>query len=183
MIDTDTDVFPTSWLLNGEDGSIGARWNVSYRSMHDINPTLGGSDSVLTTPPSTYTLQQNPNEDCGTASTMPVMTTWGQNTVFGATTLQRVEAYTAKNSSGSNINCARYFYFYASIDASQTFGYPEDINRGPTITDLSLFFTSDPSKRLRHGKTFTGGEIQPLDAQCRVSGANPSGSQPNCPLP
>jgi N-acetylneuraminic acid mutarotase len=183
MIDTDTDVFPVSWLLNGEDGSIGARWNVSYRSMHDINPTLGGSDSVLTTPPSTFTLQQNPNEDCGTASTMPVMTTWGQNTPFGATTLQRVEAYTAKNSSGGNINCARYYYFYATIDASQTFGYPEDINRGPTITDLSLFFTSDPSKRLRHGKTFTGGEQQPLDAQCRVSGANPSGSQPNCPLP
>jgi hypothetical protein len=183
MIDTDTDVFPTGWLLNGEDGSIGARWNVRYRSMHDINPTLGGSDSVLTTPPSTYTLQQNPNEDCGTSSTMPVMTTWGQETNFGATTLQRVESYTAKNGSGANINCARYFYFYASIDASQTFGYPEDINRGPTITDLSLFFTSDPSKRLRHGKTFTGGEIQPLDTQCRVSGANPSGSQPNCPLP
>jgi hypothetical protein len=37
------------------------------------------------------------------------------------------------------------------------------VTRGPTIDDISLFFTSDPSKRLRHGKTFTGGLLQPLD--------------------
>jgi hypothetical protein len=47
MIDTDTDVFPNSFLLNGLDNSIGARWQVQYRSMHDINPlVIGGSDSV-----------------------------------------------------------------------------------------------------------------------------------------
>lgn len=177
MIDTDTDVFPTSWLLNGLDNSIGARWQVRYRSMHDNNPVTGGSDSVLTTPPSTYTLQQNPNEDCGTSATMPVMTTWGQETNFGNVSLGDVAGYTAKNDSGGNINCARYFYFLVSIDASRTFGYPEDVNRGPTISDLSLFFTSDPSKRLRHGKTFTGGEKQPLDTPCRQS------VDADCPLP
>ncbi len=244
LIDTDTDVFPTSWLMNGLDNSIGARWQAKYRSMHDINPTTAGSDSVLTTPPSTYTLQQNPNEDCGTSATMPVMTTWGRETNYGNVTLGDVATFTARNGStystgtitqsgttvtgsgttwttndlkggvityqdgtsativsvdsatqltvstsrtigsaetysagGGNTNCARYYFFYVSIDASQTFGYPEDVNRGPTISDLSLFFTSDPSKRLRHGKTFTGGEVQPLDTPCRQS------VDAQCPLP
>lgn len=146
MIDTDTDVFPTDWLMNGLDNSIGARWQLKYRSMHDLDTLV------------------NPNEDCGTSSSMAQMTTWGQETeITGGVTLGTPGAYTPKNSSGGNINCARYFYFYISIDASKTFGYPEDVNRGPTISDISLFFTSDPSKRLRHGKTFTGGELQPLD--------------------
>jgi len=159
MIDTDTDVFPNSWLLNGLDNSIGARWQVRYRSMHDL-------DGIV-----------NPSEDCGTSATMPVMTTWGQDTNFGDVTLGDVEPYTPKNSTGGDINCARYFYFFISIDASKTFGYPEDVNRGPTIADLSLFFTSDPNKRLRHGKTFTGGEQQPLDTPCRQS------VDSDCPLP
>jgi hypothetical protein len=153
MIDTDTDVFPTNWLLNGLDNSIGARWNVRYRSMND-------ADGIPT--------------DCGTAD----MTTWGQDTNFGEATLGRVETYIPKDGSGNNINCARYYYFYISIDASKTFGYPEDVNRGPTISDLSLFYTADPSKRLRHGKTFTSGEQQPLDTPCRQSGG-----QANCALP
>jgi hypothetical protein len=160
MIDTDTDVFPTSWLINGVDNSIGARWQTRYRSMHDPN------DGTV-----------NPNEDCGTSATMATMTTWGQETNYGDSTLGDVASYTALNGSGGNINCARYFYFYISIDASQTFGYPEDVNRGPTLADLSLFFTSDPSKRLRHGKTFTGGEQQPLDTPCRQS------VDAQCPLP
>lgn len=172
MVDTDTDVFPNSWLVNGLDNSIGARWQVRYRSMHDISTTSDTAGGVL---------QQNPNEDCGTSATMAAMTTWGQETNFGDVTLGKVEQYTPKNSSGGNINCARYYYFSVTIDASQTFGYPEDVTRGPTITDLSLFFTSDPSKRLRHGKTFTGGEQQPLDTPCRQS--NPDPNAANCPLP
>jgi hypothetical protein len=152
MIDTDTDVFPNSWLLNGVDNSIGARWQLRYRSMND-------TDGVPT--------------DCGSAD----MTTWGQETNYGNTTLGDVATYTPKDGSGNNINCARYYYFYVSIDASKTFGYPEDVNRGPTLADLSLFFTSDPSKRLRHGKTFTGGEQQPLDTPCRQS------NDAECPLP
>jgi hypothetical protein len=163
MIDTDTDVFPTNWLMNGLDNSIGARWQVRYRTMHDLDA------------------QVNPNEDCGTSATMPAMTTWGQDTNFGDVTLGKIETYTPKNSSGSNINCARYYYFYISIDASKTFGYPEDVNRGPTIYDISLFYTADPSKRLRHGKTFTGGEQQPLDTPCRVSGGGSNNA--NCALP
>jgi N-acetylneuraminic acid mutarotase len=162
LIDTDTDVFPTSWLMNGLDNSIGARWRANYRTMHDI------SDGAS---------QQNPNEDCGTSATMPIMSDWGQASTTADVTLGDVYGYTPVNSSGGNINCARYYYFYVSIDASQTFGYPEDVNRGPTISDLSLFFTSDPSKRLRHGKTFTGGEQQPLDSPCRQS------VDANCPLP
>jgi hypothetical protein len=145
MIDTDTDVFPTKWLMNGLDNNIGARWQVRYRSMHDLDTLV------------------NPSEDCGTSATMPQMTTWGQDTNFGDVTLGQPENYIPKESGGGNINCARYYYFYVSIDASKTFGYPEDVNRGPTISDLSLFYTADPSKRMRHGKTFTGGEQQPLD--------------------
>lgn len=166
MIDTDTDVFPTSWLMNGVDNSTGARWQVKYRSMHDTSDGAG---------------QQNPTEDCGTSLTMPIMTTWGQETNYGDVTLGDVAEYIPLDDTidGTNddINCARYYYFYVSIDASQTFGYPEDVNRGPTIADLSLFFTSDPSKRLRHGKTFTGGEQQPLDTPCRQS------VDAQCPLP
>lgn len=172
MIDTDTDVFPNTWLLNGVDNFIGARWNVRYRSMHDLDVAV------------------NPNEDCGTSATMPTMTTWGQDTNFGGVTLGKIAPYVPKNSSGGDINCARYYYFFVEIDASQTFGYPEDVSRGPTITDLTLFFTSDPSKRLRHGKTFTGGEQQPLDTPCRyptLLGGSPDltadPNRNNCPLP
>ncbi len=135
MIDVDSDVFPTHWLLNGIDNAIGARWLLNYRSMTNIT----------------------------TNCTSPAMTTWGQDTNFGAVTLGQPEAYTPLNESGSNTNCARFYYLVVSIDSSRAFGYPEDVQRGPTITDLSLYFTSDPNKRLRHGKTFTGGELQPLD--------------------
>nr|MDQ3094210.1 hypothetical protein [bacterium] len=145
LIDTDTDVFPTKWLMNGLDNSVGARWHMRYQSMHDL-------DGI-----------SNPDEDCGTSTTMAAMTDWGAETNFGAITLGQPESYVAKESGGSNINCARYYYMSVTIDSSQAFGYPEDVLRGPTIADLSLFFTSDPSKRLRHGKTFTGGEQQPLD--------------------
>jgi N-acetylneuraminic acid mutarotase len=127
MIDTDTDVFPTKWLMNGLDNSIGARWYMNYKS--------------------------------STAATAA----WGQNTNFGVITLGNPETYIPKDSGGTNTNFARYYYMAVNIDSQQAFGYPEDVARGPTIADLSLFFTSDPSKRMRHGKTFTGGEQQPLD--------------------
>lgn len=141
MIDTDTDVFPTKWLMNGLDNSIGARWTARYRTMTD--PLSSGG--------------------LGTACSTAKMTTWGQDTNFGDVTLSNPEEYTPLDSSGADTNCARYYYFFISIDASQTFGYPEDVNRGPTIADLSLFYTADPSKRLIHGKTFTGGLQQPND--------------------
>lgn len=137
LIDTDIDVFPTKWLMNGLDNSTGARWYMRYRSMTDIDGDAG---------------------DCVAA-----MTTWGQETNFGQVTLGSPEPYIPKDGSGTNTNCARYFYFSVNIDSSQAFGYPEDVNRGPTIADLTLFFTADPSKRMLHGKTFTGGEQQPLD--------------------
>lgn len=126
MIDTDSNVFPTKWLMNGIDNSIGARWQLRYRS------AVAGA-------------------------------AWGQETNFGTITLGQPETYTPLDGSGANTNFARYYYFSVFIDASQTFGYPEDVARGPTIDDITLFFTADPSKRLRHGKTFTDGLQQPLD--------------------
>ncbi|MBL8160073.1 hypothetical protein JNJ66_06480 [Candidatus Saccharibacteria bacterium] len=135
MIDTDSDTFPSRWLLNGVDNSIGARWRLTYRSM--TNTT--------------------------TSCTSPAMTTWGQDTVFGDVTLGLPGVYIPKNASGVNTNCARFYYFNVTVDSSQAFGYPDDTSRGPTITDLTLQFTADPSKRLMHGRTFTGGLQQPID--------------------
>ncbi|MDB5186944.1 MAG: hypothetical protein JWM07_416 [Candidatus Saccharibacteria bacterium] len=135
MVDTDSDVFPTSWLLNGLDNSIGANWQLKYRSM--TSPT--------------------------TSCTSPAMTAWGQETNFGNVTLGLPGVYTPKNSGGVSTNCARYYYFNTTVDSSQAFGYPDDVTRGPTITDLTLQFTADPSKRLMHGRTFTGGLQQPID--------------------
>ena len=131
--------------MNGVDNSIGARWQLTYRSMHDLDTAV------------------NPLEDCGTSVTMPTMTTWGSDTNFGNVALGVLGIYTPKNSSAGNINCARYYYFNISVDSSQAFGYPDDVTRGPTITDLTLQFTADPSKRLMHGRTFTGGLQQPID--------------------
>jgi hypothetical protein len=135
MIDTDSDVFPNNWLLNGIDNSIGAKWRLKYRSM--TNTT--------------------------TSCTSPAMTTWGQETIFGDVTLGLPGIYTPRNSSGTSTNCARFYYFNVTVDSSQAFGYPDDVSRGPTITDLTLQFTADPSKRLMHGRTFTGGLQQPID--------------------
>lgn len=138
MMDTDSDVFPTKWLLNGLDNSIGARWQLNYRSM--TNPS---------------------NTNPATACIYPLMTTWGQNTNFGDITLGLPGDYTPKDGSGNDTNCARFFFFNVTVDSSQAFGYPDDVTRGPTITDLTLQFSADPSKRLMHGRTFTGGLQQP----------------------
>lgn len=135
MMDTDSDVFPNYWLMNGLDNSIGARWQLNYRSMAN---------------------QQ-------TATKCATMSTWGQTTYFGNVTLGTPGAYIVKDGSGNNISCGRYFFFNVTVDSSQAYGYPDDVSRGPTITDLTLQFTADPSKRLMHGRTFTGGLQQPLD--------------------
>lgn len=101
--------------------------------------------------------------DTTTSCTSPAMTTWGQETNFGEVTLGSPETYTPLNDSGTNTDCARFYYFSVNIDSSRAYGYPEDVTRGPTIADLTLQFTADPSKRLMHGRTFTGGLQQPLD--------------------
>ncbi len=139
-INTDIDVFANKFLLNGIDNGIGARWKMNYKSSADL-----------------------------TSAACATMTDWGQNTTYNTTgivTLGTVSTYTPKDGSGTNIFCARYYYMSVSIDSTQAFGFPEDVSRGPTINDMSLFFTSNPSKRLRHGKSFTDGTQQPLDTPC-----------------
>lgn len=135
LMDTDTDVFPNSWMMNGIDNSVGAAWQLKYRSMTNTN----------------------------TSCTSPAMTNWGQETVFGNVTLGLPGVYIPKNAAGVNTNCARYFFFNVSVDSSQAYGYPDDVTRGPTIDSLILQFTGDPSKRLMHGRTFTNGLQQPID--------------------
>ncbi len=135
MIDTDTDVFPNYWLLNGVDNSVGARWHLKYRSMAN---------------------QQ-------TATRCATMSTWGAETNFGSVSLGTPGQYIVKDGSGANINCGRYYYFNATIDSSQAYGYPDDVARGPTLSDMTLQFTADPAKRLMHGRTFIGGLQMPDD--------------------
>jgi hypothetical protein len=91
------------------------------------------------------------------------MTTWGRTTNFGNVTLDTPGVYNALNGSGTNINCARFYYLSVSVDSSQAYGYPDDVSRGPTITDLTLEKSDDPAKRLMHGRTFTGELQQPDD--------------------
>jgi hypothetical protein len=150
MIDMDKEVFPTYWVMNGLDNSIGARWSMNYRSMGDPNSTSCMS---------------------------PAMTTWGTTVSYGNITLGDVAPWVVKDGSAVTKSCARYYYLNVSIDSSQAYGYPEDVTRGPTIDDISLFYNANPSKRLRNGKTFTGGLQQPLDTPCRQS------VDADCPLP
>ncbi len=140
LVDAGNDAFPKKFLLNGLDNSIGARWQYRYRSMNDPVNTA------------------NP---CGGS----VMTGYGQETNFGDVTLGTPGTYTMKNGAGTDIGCGRYYFMTVSIDASQTYGYPDDITRGPTLDNLTLFFNSNPGKRLIHGKTFIEGLQQPLDTQ------------------
>lgn len=154
LIDAAKDVTPTVFLLNGLDNSIGARWQFSYRSMND---------------------PANTSNPCGGS----VMSGFGQLTNFGDVTLGTPGALVAKNGAGTNIGCARFYFLTISIDASKTYGYPEDITRGPTLDNLIFYFNSNPGQRLLHGKTFLEGIQQPLDTQCRQS--NPLGGA--CPLP
>lgn len=135
MMDTDSDVFPNAWLMNGLDNSIGARWQLKYRSMANQL----------------------------TASKCATMSTWGQDTNFGDVSLGTPGAYIVKDGVGTDIKCGRYFFFNVTVDSSQAYGYPDDVSRGPTLTDLTLQFTADPAKRLMHGRTFTGGVQQPDD--------------------
>jgi hypothetical protein len=140
LVDAGNDAFPRKFLMNGLDNSIGARWQMAYRSMND--PT-------------------NTTNPCGGS----VMTGYGALTSFGDVTLGTPGTYTMKNGAGTDIGCGRYFFMNISIDASQTYGYPDDITRGPTLDNLTLFYNSNPGKRLIHGKTFTEGIQQPLDTQ------------------
>lgn len=98
----------------------------------------------------------------------PAFSGWGQETNFGNVTLGTPGTYTPLNEAGTDTEFARYYYLTVSIDSSQAFGYPEDVTRGPTISDLTLQFTSDPNKRLMHGRTFIGGLQQPDDTPCRA---------------
>jgi hypothetical protein len=135
---------------------------------------------VVTSAASPFTLwldEHKASNDTWVGSASPPGAVWGQVVNHGDSTLGDVSGYTTIDANGDSIPFARWYFFQITIDATKTFGYPEDVARGPTIADLSLFFTSDPSKRLRHGKTFTGGEQQPLDTPCRQS------EDADCPLP
>lgn len=149
--DTDSDIFPSNWLANGYNSYSGAKWNAKYRSMTDptANKTQNGA---------------GPGRDCSAAP----MSDWGQETAQNDVVLGKINpayTYTPKDGSGTNTNCARYFYFSLTADNTLALSFPENVNAttGPSITDLTLRFTADPSKRLMHGRTFIGGIQMPND--------------------
>lgn len=144
-------------------------------AMDDFDRTTVG---IVTSINATWGLYIDEHKASSSNWVGPLYPSWGQNTNFGDVTLGLVNQYIPKDASGNNTQFSRWHDFWITIDASQTFGYPEDVTRGPTMADLSLFFTADPNKRLRHGKTFTGGELQPLDTPCHQTS-----EQPNCPIP
>lgn len=149
--DTDTDIFPSNWLVNGYNSYSGAKWNARYRSMTDptSNKTQNGA---------------GPGRDCSAAP----MSDWGQETSQTDVVLGKINpayTYTALDGSGANTSCARYFFFSLTADNTRALSFPENVSAttGPSITDLTLRFTADPSKRLMHGRTFIGGIQQPND--------------------
>ncbi|MCA9327874.1 hypothetical protein KDA14_05070, partial [Candidatus Saccharibacteria bacterium] len=158
----------SAFTLRVYDGSglHGDQYNTSYSSVQSVSDTVGIEKTnygIVTAVDSPFTMYVDDFKNSFSDWQRSAFPGWGQTTTFGDVTLGTPNTFTPKDSVGTNTNYARWYYFSLSIDASQTFGYPEDVTRGPTIADLSLFFTSDPSKRLLHGKTFTGGEQQPLD--------------------
>ena len=89
--------------------------------------------------------------------------TWGQETNFVPVTFGQPQSYTPLDESGTDTDFARYYHFKVSVDSSKSYGYPDAVARGPTVNDISLYFTADPAKRFRHGKTFLEGSLQPLE--------------------
>jgi len=149
--DTDTDVYPSHWLANGYNSYSGSKWNAKYRSMSD--PTHAWS---------------NGSPQTGNACSSSVMSDWGQESTQNSVELGKINpayTYTALDGSGNNMNCARYFFFSLTADNTQALSFPENVNAttGPSITDLTLRLSSDPGKRLMHGRTFIGGIQMPND--------------------
>ncbi len=149
--DTDTDVYPSNWLANGYNSYSGSKWNAKYRSMSD--PTHAWN---------------NGSPQVGNACSSSVMSDWGQETSQNSLELGKINpayTYTALDASGSNMNCARYFFFSLTADNTLALSFPENVSAttGPSITDLTLRLSSDPGKRLMHGRTFIGGIQMPND--------------------
>jgi len=135
--DMEADVFPNHWILNGNDGTDGTHWQVKYRSMADQNTTAQCADAA--------------------------MTSWGEQTTFADAALAMPGILSAKDSSGTDINCARYFAFDITIDNTRSSSFPSNPASAPVISDLVLSMVVNPAKRLRHGRTFVGGLQTPID--------------------
>jgi len=146
--------------LHSTTASASNTYTINVSTATTFDRTAIGMVSGLTTAWGIYIDDHKASASNYAGSAFPQ---WGQTTSFGDVTLGVLNTFTPKDVSGTNTSYARWYYMQNTIDASQTYGYPEDVSRGPTISDMNLYFTADPSKRLQHGRTFTGGEQQPLD--------------------
>jgi len=65
---------------------------------------------------------------------------------------------------GSNVTLSRYLLLRYSIDDSRFATFPDSAGGQSTITDFDVYYTANPSSRLRGGRTFTNGADRGLDA-------------------
>lgn len=137
LFDLEADVFPNHWLVNGSDSTDGTRWEISYKSM--TNPDA--------------------NVQCGSGA----MTTWGSTTTFADANLATPSILTAKDGSGIDTNCTRYFSFSLTMDSTRSSSFPNLPTGNPAINEIVLSMVANPAKRLRHGRSFIGGLQSPID--------------------
>lgn len=88
---------------------------------------------------------------------------WGGASGVSTVSLSSPTTFPLLTDSCSNSSFDQYYFLFLTVDASQAFGFPEDYTRGPNIQNLTLQYISNPSKRLRNGKTYTNGIQQPLN--------------------
>jgi len=65
---------------------------------------------------------------------------------------------------GSGVSIGRYLLLTYTIDDSASALFPDSAGGQTTITDYDLYFTANPSSRLRGGQTFTGQKDRGLSA-------------------
>ena len=63
---------------------------------------------------------------------------------------------------GTNITLSQYLFLRYTIDDSMSAVFPDEDNES-YITDFDLYFTANPAKRLRGGRTFIDGQDRGLD--------------------
>lgn len=103
----------------------------------------------------------------GSATAFSYANTNNAATTFGAAVSSSDIGYTGANalslSLGTNVSLSRYFYLLYTIDDTYSAVFP-DVGYESNITDFDLYYTANPDKRLRGGRTFTNSTDRGLQA-------------------
>ncbi len=134
LYNTQVDTSPTQVVLNGAINGPGAAVEFKLQTASSTDPVLGVAQLIR-----------------------PV--------IFG-------NYYTvqALNSSGTNVGVALNYLFLITLDDSRSGTFPDVSYAGATgyaqtaVTDISLYYHANPSRRLRHGASFTDTGCNPTPA-------------------